>query len=57
MQSLLFPFTERSELDLYDVSMFMSLLGFGMGIMFANDLYEMMLFSAMLYMLVRYANP
>ena len=37
--------------------MFMSLLGVGMSIMFANLQCGMMLFNAMAYMLVRYASP
>ena len=42
--------TERSEMGLYEVSMFMSLLGFGMGIMFANHhICGMMLFNPMMY--------
>ena len=31
-----FAFTERSEMGLYDVPMFMSLFGFGTGMMFAS---------------------
>ena len=31
-----FAITERSEVGLYDVSMFMSLFGFGIGMMFAS---------------------
>ena len=31
-----FSITERSEMGLYDVHMFMSLLGFGIWIMFAS---------------------
>ena len=31
-----FAITERSEIGLYDVSMFMSLFGFGIGMMFAS---------------------
>ena len=48
--------TERSEMDLFEVPMFMSLVGFGMDIMFANFHVRMMLFNAMLYMLVRYVS-
>ena len=46
-------------MGLYDVPMVMSLLGFGIGMLFTNvHMCEMMLlFSAMLYMLVRYASP
>ena len=31
-----FSITERSEMGLYDVPMFMSLFGFGIGMMFAS---------------------
>ena len=31
-----FAITERSEMGLYDVTMFMSLFGFGIGMMFAS---------------------
>ena len=31
-----FAITERSEMDLYDVPMFMSLFGFGIGMMFVS---------------------
>ena len=31
-----FAITERSEMGLYDVPMFMSLFGFGIGMMFAS---------------------
>ena len=31
-----FAITERSEMGLYDVAIFMSLFGFGIGIMFAS---------------------
>ena len=31
-----FANTERREMDLYDVSMFMSLFGFGIGMIFAS---------------------
>ena len=34
--SSVFAITERSEMDLYDVPMFMSLFGFGIGMMFAS---------------------
>ena len=34
--SSIFAITERSEMGLYDVLMFMSLFGFGIGIMFAS---------------------
>ena len=34
--SSVFAITERSEMGLYDVPMFMSLFGFGIGIMFAS---------------------
>ena len=44
---------------LYEVPMFMSFLGFDMGIAFANFHVcgQMLLFNAILYMLVRYASP
>ena len=51
---------DRSKMDMYEVSICMSLLGFGMGrlIKFANFHMcgVMMLFNAMLYMLVRYVS-
>ena len=34
--SSVFIITERSEMGLYDVPMFMSLFGFGIGMMFAS---------------------
>ena len=34
--SSVFAITERSEMGLYDVHMFISLFGFGIGIMFAS---------------------
>ena len=34
--SIVFAITERSEMGLYDVPMFMSLFGFGIGMMFAS---------------------
>ena len=34
--SSVFAITERSEMGLYDVPMFMSLFGFGIGLMFAS---------------------
>ena len=34
--SSVFAITERSEMGLYDVPMFMSLFGFGIGMMFAS---------------------
>ena len=34
--SSVFAITERSEMGLYDVHMFMSLLSFGIGMMFAS---------------------
>ena len=37
--SSVFAITERSEMGLYDVPMFMSLFGFGIG-MFASSMYE-----------------
>ena len=45
-------------MGLYELPVFMSLLGFGIGIILANvHVCAMMLFNAMLYMLVRYASP
>ena len=45
-------------MGLYDVPMFMSLFGFAIGMMFASfDVWGIMLFSDMVYMLVRYASP
>ena len=46
-------------MGLYNVPMFMSLFGFGIGMMFASfHVWGMMLMlSDMLYMLVRYASP
>ena len=46
-------------MGLYDVSMFMCLLGFGIYILFdSSHMCGMMyLFSDMMYMLVRYASP
>ena len=35
--SSVFAITERSEIGLYDVHMFMSLFGFGIGMMFASS--------------------
>ena len=45
-------------MSLYEVSLFMSLLGFGMGIMFAtlNVCGRMRLFNATLSILVRYVE-
>ena len=42
--------TEKSEMGLYEVPMFMSLSAFGMGIMFANfhECWMILLFNAML---------
>ena len=57
--SSVFTITERSEMGLYDVPMFMSLFGFEIGMMFASFHVcgIMLLFSDVLYMLVRYASP
>ena len=54
--SSVFAITERSEMGLYDVPMFMSLYGFGIGRMFASFHVRgmMLLFSDVLY--VRYAS-
>ena len=59
MFSLVFTITERSEMGVYDVPVFISLLGFDIGMMFANShVYMIMfIFRAMLYMLVRNASP
>ena len=56
--SSVFANTERSEMGLYDIHIFMSLFGFGIVMMFASFLVcgMMLLFSDMLYMLVRYAS-
>ena len=53
--SSVFSITERSEMGVYDVPMFMSLLGFGIGIMLASFHVcgMMLLFSDMLYMWMR----
>ena len=50
--SSVFAITERSEMGPYDVPMFMSLFGFGIGMMFSR-----LLFSDGLYILVGYASP
>ena len=57
--SSVFAITERSEVGLYDVPMFMSLFDFRIGMMFASFHVGgmMLLFSDVLYMLVRYASP
>ena len=34
--SIVFAISERSEMGLYDVPIFMSLFGFGLGMMFAS---------------------
>ena len=47
----------RGGMSLYDVCMFMSLFGFGMGMFDSFHIRGMMLFSDVLYMLVRYASP
>ena len=49
--SSIFAITERSEMGLYDVPMFISLLGFGISMMFTHfHVCGMMsLFSVMLY--------
>ena len=51
--SRVFAITERNEMGLYDVPMFMSLFGFGIGMMFAS----FHVWGMMLYMLVRHASP
>ena len=57
--SSVFTITERSEMCLYDVPMLMSLFGFVICMMFASFHVcgMMLLFSDVLYMLVRYARP
>ena len=57
--SSVFAIIERSEMGLYDVHMFMSLFGFGIGMMFASFHVcgMMLMFSDVLYMLVKYAIP
>ena len=40
VSSPVFSITERSEMSLYGVPMFMFLLGFGIGMMFASSMYE-----------------
>ena len=57
--SSVFAVTERSEMGLYEVPKFMSLFGFGIGMMFASfhTCGMMLLFSAKLYMWVRYVRP
>ena len=49
--SSVFVITERSKMGLYDVPMFMSLLGLGIGMMFAgfHVCVFVLLFNAMLY--------
>ena len=46
-----FAITERSEMGLYDMPMFMSLFGFGIGMMLSSFHGMMLLFSDVLYML------
>ena len=57
--SSIITITERKDMGLYEVSLSMSLLGFGMGSMLANfhvcDI--MLLLRAVLNMLVRNASP
>ena len=57
--SSVFGITEWSEMGLYDIPMFMVSVGFGISMKFASfHVWGMMLlFSDMLYMLVRYASP
>ena len=57
--SSVFAITEWSEMGLCGVPMFMSLFDFGIAMMFASfHVWGMMLlFSYVLYMLVRYASP
>ena len=51
--------TEKRDMGLYEVPLFMSLLGFGMGTMLANfHMFGIMLvLSAVFNMLVRNASP
>ena len=51
--SRILTMTDRSEIGLYEVPMFMFLLSFGMGIMFAN----FHIWGMMLYMLLIYVSP
>ena len=58
--SSVFAIIERRDMGLYKVSLSMSLLGFGMGTMFANFLILcgiMLVLIAVFYMLVMNANP
>ena len=55
--SSILAITEKGEMGLYDVPMFMCLFGFGIGMMFVSFHVcgMMLLFSDVLHMLVRYA--
>ena len=57
--SSVFAITERSDMDMYEVPLSMSLLGFGIGTMLANFHMcgTMLVLRAVLNMLVRNANP
>ena len=57
--SSVFAITDRRDIGLYDVPMFMSLLGLGIGMMLANfHTWGILLsLSAALYMFVRYFSP
>ena len=57
--SSVFAITERRDLGLYEVPLFMSLFGFGMGTMLANfDMCGIMLvLRAVFNMLVRNVSP
>ena len=56
--SSVFAITERRDMGLYDVPMFMSLFGLGMGMMFASfQTCDMVLvFSSMFNVCVRYVS-
>ena len=57
--SSVFDITDRRDIGLYDVSMLMSLLGLGIGMMLASfhTLGLLLSLSAALYMFVRYFSP
>ena len=57
--SIVFAITDRRDMGLYDVTMLMSLLGLGIGMMLANFHTGGILLSlsAALYMFVRYFSP
>ena len=55
--SSVFAITERRDMDLYEVSLSMSLLGFGMGAMLANFHMCGIMLRTVFNMLVRNASP